>query len=272
MTRGSACSYHDCGQGLLSHGRALSKSQKNHVSGHHLDIPITFICRHSDRPATFNRQSGKGMDFVCFCGLRFTLNSSLQRHYQLCLVARDTVLQTLNTMPQVKVQAPSEGEVVPQNSSSSSSSISISRGPTSVVPVVETTTGQRLEEKMIERHQIFLETFTEHTTAQHTKFIASMTENHMTFLQAFTSAQVQQNASLQRVLANQHHEAFEQQRVYLDNQRRIQEELLSEQKLTRTAVRNFMSTKRERSFTLEVDEQALKRIQKDPAYVVRRSM
>ena len=92
----------------------------------------------------------------------------------------------------------------------------------------------------------------------------------MTFLQALTSDQVK-HASLQRALANQHHEAFEQQRVYLDNQRRIQEELLSEQKLTRTAVRNFMSTKRERSFTLEVDEQALKRIQKDPAYVVRRS-
>ncbi|KAF9137765.1 hypothetical protein BG015_002624 [Linnemannia schmuckeri] len=42
---------------------------------------------------------------------------------------------------------------------------------------------------MIERHQIFLETFTEHTTAQHTKFMASMTEHHMTYLQAFITAQ-----------------------------------------------------------------------------------
>ena len=120
---------------------------------------------------------------------------------------------------------------------------------------------------MIERHQIFLETFTEHTTAQHTKFIASITEDHMTFLQALTSDQVK-HASLQRALANQHHEAFEQQRVYLDNQRRIREEL-SEQMLTRTAVRNPMSTKRGRTFTLEVNEQAFKKIQKDPAFIVR---
>lgn len=60
-------------------------------------------------------------------------------------------------------------------------------------------------------------------TAQHTKFIASMTEHYMTFLQTFTSAQVKQNANLQRALADQHREALEQ---------KTQEELLSEQKRT----------------------------------------
>ncbi|KAG0061854.1 hypothetical protein BGZ90_003355 [Linnemannia elongata] len=68
---------------------------------------------------------------------------------------------------------------------------------------------------MIERHQVFLETFTEHTTTQQAKFMASMTENHMTFLQAFTTAQVQQSTDLQSALAEQHRKAFEQQRIYL---------------------------------------------------------
>lgn len=122
---------------------------------------------------------------------------------------------------------------------------------------------------MIERHQVFLETFTERTTAQHIKFIASMTENHMTFLQAFTTAQVQQSTDLQSALAEQHRKAFEQQRIYLDIQQKRQEELMFEQKLTRDTVKNLLSTKRERSFTLEVDEQALKRIQNDPIYIVR---
>lgn len=121
---------------------------------------------------------------------------------------------------------------------------------------------------MIERHQIFLETFTEHTTSQHTKFIASMTEHHMTFLQAFATAQVQQSANLQRILAEQHRTAFQQQREYFDRQQQIQEELLSEQKITRSVVRSLVSAKRERSFTLEVDEQVLKKIQKDPVYIV----
>ena len=107
---------------------------------------------------------------------------------------------------------------------------------------------------MIERHQIFLEKFIEHTTVQHTKFIASITENHMTFLQALTTAQIQQDTSLQLTLADQH---------------RTLEELLSEQKLTRAAVESLLLTKRERSFTLEVDEPALKRVQKDPVDRVR---
>ena len=90
----------------------------------------------------------------------------------------------------------------------------------------------------------------------------------MTFLQAFSTAQVKQSANLQRVLAEQHRAAFQQQREYLDRQQQIQEELLSEQKITRSVVRNLVSAKRERSFTLEVDEQVLKKIQKDPVYIV----
>ncbi|KAG0369878.1 hypothetical protein BGX24_002253 [Mortierella sp. AD032] len=122
---------------------------------------------------------------------------------------------------------------------------------------------------MIERHQFFLETFTENMTTQYTKFMASMTENHMSFLQTFTAAQVQQNADLQGAITEQHRKASEQQRIYLDVQRRTQEELLMEQKLTRATVQNLLSTKRERSFTLEIDEHALRRIQDNPAYTVR---
>ncbi|KAK5798811.1 hypothetical protein F5H01DRAFT_358357 [Linnemannia elongata] len=309
MPRGTICSYYDCGQGLLVLGRPLSKAQKNHVVAYHTDQPITFICRHTDQPTTFNRQIAKGMDFVCYCGSTFTLNSSLQRHYQLCKVAKNTALEALKKTAQVDGSVPRQEKDVSlrlsdstggissastssfgasrggtsnggtSNGGTSSSSTSsdgtscgdviVSRAPTSMALVAEPTIGQLLEQKMIERHQVFLESFTEHTTAQHAKFMASMTENHMTFLQAFTTAQVQQSTDLQSTLAEQHRKAFEQQRIYLDIQQKRQEELMYEQKLTRDTVKSLLSTKREGSFTLEVDEQALKRIQNDPVYVVR---
>ncbi|KAG0275809.1 hypothetical protein BGZ96_003613, partial [Linnemannia gamsii] len=67
----------------------------------------------------------------------------------------------------------------------------------------ERTIGQLLEQTMI-KHQVFSETFTERTTAQHTKFMTSMTENHMTFLQAFAT-------NLQSTLAEQYRQTFDQQ-------------------------------------------------------------
>lgn len=100
------------------------------------------------------RQSERGTGFICHCDSTLTFNSSLQCCYKLCLVARDTVLQAVNTTAQVNVQVPSEGEVIPLHSSNSSSSTSISHGPTLAVQVVETTIGQRIEEKMIKRHQV----------------------------------------------------------------------------------------------------------------------
>ncbi|KAF9272195.1 hypothetical protein BGZ88_005090, partial [Linnemannia elongata] len=190
------------------------------------------------------------MDFVCYCGSTFTLNSSLKRHYQLCLVAKNTALKEPKKTAQVDISVPRQERAVPLRSSdssdgissdgissSSTSSSSTSSGgspsastpssstsggtscggvsvpcaPTSMAQVDEPTTGQLLEQKMIERHQVFLETFNEHTTTQHAKFMASMTENHMTFLQAFTTAQVQQSTDLQSALAEQHRKAFEQQ-------------------------------------------------------------
>ncbi|KAG0275540.1 hypothetical protein BGZ96_003746 [Linnemannia gamsii] len=113
--------------------------------------------------------------------------------------------------------------------------------------VAEPTTGQILEQEMIERHQDSLETFTERMTPQHAKFMASVTENHMKFLQAFTTAQVQQSTDLQSALAEQHRNAFEQQHIYLDVQQKRQEELVFQQKLIRDTVKNLLSTKRERS-------------------------
>ncbi|KAH7048819.1 hypothetical protein BKA57DRAFT_492849 [Linnemannia elongata] len=318
MPRGTVCSYYDCGQGLLVLDRPLSKAQKNHVASYHTDQPITFICKHTDQPTTFNRQIAKGMDFVCYCGSTFTLNSSLKRHYQLCLVAKNTALKEPKKTAQVDISVPRQERAVPLRSSDSSDGISsdgissdgisssstsssstsssstssggtpsastpssstsggtscggvsVPRAPTSMAQVDEPTTGQLLEQKMIERHQVFLETFNEHTTTQHAKFMASMTENHMTFLQAFTTAQVQQSTDLQSALAEQHRKAFEQQRIYLDNQQKRQEELIFEQKLIRDTVKSLLLTKHERSFTLEGDEQPLKRVHNGPAHTAR---
>ncbi|KAG0283626.1 hypothetical protein BGZ97_008464 [Linnemannia gamsii] len=170
------------------------------------------------------------------------------------MVARDTARKELKTTLQVDIPASGPENALPLRSSDSSNDTSsddtssggtsVSRVPTSI-PLADPTIGQHLEEKMIERHQTFLEALTKHTTAQHTKFMVSMIEYHMTFLQAFTSAQVQQNTNLQSALAEQHRKAFEQQQEYLDTQRRTREELLSEQKLTMATVRNLLLTKRE---------------------------
>ncbi|KAG9061190.1 hypothetical protein KI688_007528 [Linnemannia hyalina] len=186
------------------------------------------------------------------------------------MVARDTALKAPKTPAQVDIPVPSQEEAIPLRSSGSSGGTTASSVPTSTAPVADpATSGQLLEEKMMERHHIFLETFIEHATAQHTRFMVSMTEHHMTFLQAFATAQVQQDTDLQSAVAEHHRKILEKQRAYLDSQQRALEELLSEQRLTRVTVRNLLSAKRKRSCTLEVDEQALKRIQNDPSYIVR---
>ncbi|KAF9213958.1 hypothetical protein BGZ59_004569 [Podila verticillata] len=230
MPRRSACSYFDCGQNLLVPGRLLSKSQKSHVSGYHTNRPITLVCRHTDRKITFDRQGSKDMDFVCLCGSRFTLCSSLQRHYQLCVVARDAALQAFQAEAQVNVPVPSDDRAASHSSNSSCST----QG-------VDTIAGQTLEEKMIERHLMFLEAFTNHTNRQHTKTIAAMTEHHMALLHALTTDQAQQKTHLQRTLADLHREAFEKQHSYLEDQRQIQEKLLSEQQVTRDVLRKLVS-------------------------------
>ncbi|KAI8597630.1 hypothetical protein EDD21DRAFT_384942 [Dissophora ornata] len=205
MACGSACSYHECSQGLLDAGRAVTKAQKNHVSGYHTDHPIALIYRCTNRTATFKRQTSKIMDFVCHCGSTFTLDSSLQRHYQLCMVARDIALQSLLTTTHVNAPAPREGSAeVPHTSRPGS------RTPHTTPLITRVVVDGRTIK--------FLEAFTGYMITQITKSISLMTEHRTTFLQALTSAQAQQNIELQRALA-EHREAFEQLRSHLDNQR-----------------------------------------------------
>lgn len=193
-------------------------------------------------PVTFNRQDTRGMDFICHCGSTFTFNTSLSRHYQLCKVARDTAVQALQMRTQDSIPAPSDGRAASSHSSNSSCSPAASPVSTSTAQGVDTDVGQLLEEKIIGHHQILLETFTTHTTNQLTKFVAAMTEHHLTLLQAFTTAQAQQNTNLQHTLADLHREAFEQLHSYLESQRLIHEGLMLEQRITRNAVRNLLST------------------------------
>ncbi|KAF9148260.1 hypothetical protein BG015_010011 [Linnemannia schmuckeri] len=123
------------------------------------------------------------------------------------MVARDTALKALKTTMQVDIPVPVPEEALPLRSSDSSDGIPsgntiVSRVPTSTA-LADSTIGRLLETKMIEHHRIFLERFTQHTTAQHTNFMVSMDEHHMKSLQTFTTAQVQQNTNLQSTLAGQ---------------------------------------------------------------------
>ncbi|KAF9537197.1 hypothetical protein EC957_008677 [Mortierella hygrophila] len=186
------------------------------------------------------------------------------------MAARDTALKAPNTPAQVDIPVPSQEEAAPLRSSDPSGGTNASSLPTSTAPVADPDTfGQLLGEKMMERHHIFLETFIERATAEHTKFIVSMTEHHMTSMQAFAAAQVQQDTDLQSAVEEQHRKILEKQRACLDSQQRALEQLLSEQRLIKVTVGNLLSAKRKRSFTLEVDEQTFKRIQNDPSYIVR---
>lgn len=244
MPREPACTYYHCEKDLLRRGGAVTKAEKNHVAGYHSNQPMNFICRHTNRQTTFNRQIAKDMDFVCYCEATFTLNSSLTRHYQLCRVARATALRAL---PRVSTPIPCEGRATPPHSpSTSSSNIGASCVPASVNEAAESKVGRQLEAMMIEIYQAFLEDFTEHTTTQTTKFVASLTENHASFLQAFTTAQAEQNTSLQRALADQYLLAFDQQHAYLESQQRSQKQMLLEQKRTTAAIRAILLAKRER--------------------------
>ncbi|GJJ73438.1 hypothetical protein EMPS_08981 [Entomortierella parvispora] len=98
MPRG-ACTYGYCALGLLPPAEPKTKNQKNHVAGYHVDNPIKFMCGYTDRQVTFSRIPTKHMDFVCYCGLTFTLNSSIHRHYHYCAVARDAALNAIAHPP-----------------------------------------------------------------------------------------------------------------------------------------------------------------------------
>ncbi|KAI8595382.1 hypothetical protein EDD21DRAFT_359085 [Dissophora ornata] len=133
------------------------------------------------------------MDFVCYCGTSFTLNSSLQRHYQLCKVARDIALQSLQTTAHVNIPAPRGDSAVVPHTSNPGSTTTVPHGSTLATRVAVDGVGQQLQEKMTEREHYTLEAFAERMATQNGKFISSIAENHVTFLQAFTKAQVQQN-------------------------------------------------------------------------------
>lgn len=159
--------------------------------------------------------------------------------------------------------------------------------PSTALVVAESNVGSLLEEKLIESHQVLLKKF----TGQSAKFIETMSEHQLTFLQSFTTAQAEQAITLQRTLAEQNRiarkeqqaaieeqraavelrrAAIEEQRMFHKRQQLSQEETLEEQRFVRTEVRSLLTVKRERSFTLELNERTLQGLQNDPAYTVRR--
>ncbi|GJJ70445.1 hypothetical protein EMPS_02794 [Entomortierella parvispora] len=274
MPRG-ACTYGYCALGLLPPAEPKTKNQKNHVAGYHVDNPIKFMCGYTDRQVTFSRIPTKHMDFVCYCGLTFTLNSSIHRHYHYCAVARDAALNAIAHPPPPGAGGAGDGNGV----------IVAPAPPSTALVVAERSVGSILEEKLIEQHQAFLETF----TGQSAKLVESMTQSQLSFLNTFTASYAEQAVAHQRSIAEHNRLALEEQRTALEEQRAAiemqraaveeqrvfynrhqnnQAEIMAEQKLTRDEVRNLMSLKRDRSFTLEVSERALKGLQSDPSYMV----
>lgn len=294
MPRHGTCTYFECNQNLLNTTRALTKAQRNHINAYHKDMPTTFICRHSNRPTTFSRQSPYGMDFVCLCNDTFTLNSSLQRHYQLCRVARDNAVSGANQTALVNTPpAGSTGSVEPPSSSSGSVALMVpeSSTPASVALVVpesltaasvalvvpeSSTAGssaesntltrfdmQQVNQTIMDGHRKFVEVFSTHITTTTATLMGGITSNHMTFLQTFSK----QHLELQQKVEEQH--AAHQKKIEdqnMEHRRVLEEQHQKTQEQTVNVIKALGEAKREKSFTLEVTEQVLHTIQNNPTY------